>query len=157
MSFPPRGNGLYQALDSGLRRNDGAFGSLPRLLFFCCSYHSYPVVIPAKAGIHAYRDVGGRAASGTSRRGRRAEGLRDCRFLSARARLTEYHPSMPFPLCGNGSCQPLDALAFVPDATLSPTSCRRASMQAGLRRNDGAFWIVATFALLPFSRFCPIA
>ena len=36
LSFPLCGNGLYQALDSGLRRNDGAFGSLPYLLFFCC-------------------------------------------------------------------------------------------------------------------------
>ena len=31
-------------------------------------------VIPAKAGIHAYRDVGGRAASGTGRRGKRGYG-----------------------------------------------------------------------------------
>ena len=36
--------------------------------------YSHPVVIPAKAGIHAYRDVGGRAASGTSGRGRRGRG-----------------------------------------------------------------------------------
>ena len=39
-----------------------------------------PAVIPAQAGIHAYRDVGGRAASGTSGRGRRAEGCRHSKF-----------------------------------------------------------------------------
>ena len=31
--------------------------------------------------------------------------------------------------------------------------CRRASMQAGLRRNDGAFWIIFAFGILPFSPF----
>ena len=55
-----------------------------------------PVVIPAQAGIQG--------------------GLRGCQFLSACARLTECHPSMPCPLCGHGLYQALDS---------------------GLRRNDG--------------------
>ena len=39
---------------------------------------------------------------------------------------------LSFPLCGNGLFKPLDSSAFVPDTALPP-----ASMQAGLRRNDG--------------------
>ena len=39
------------------------------------------VVIPAKAEIHAHRDVGGRAASGTGGRGSEVGGRRDGRFL----------------------------------------------------------------------------
>ena len=54
LSFPLRGNGLCKPLDSGLRRNDGAFCLLPRLLFLCCLFHARPVIIPAKAGIHAH-------------------------------------------------------------------------------------------------------
>ena len=41
-------------------------------------------------------------------------------------------PMLPFPPGGNVLNQPLDSSAFVPDAALPP-----ASMQAGLRRNDG--------------------
>ena len=40
-----------------------------------------PAVIPAQAGIHAYRDVGGRAASGIGRRGNEARGVSDCWIL----------------------------------------------------------------------------
>ena len=57
------------------------------------------VVIPAQAGIHVYRDVGSRAASGTGHRGEQAEGLRGCRFLSARAWLTQCLPSDVIPAC----------------------------------------------------------
>ena len=38
-------------------------------------------VIPAKAGIHAYRDVGGRAVSGTGGRGRRYRGVNEWQVL----------------------------------------------------------------------------
>ena len=59
---------LYKPLDSGFRRNDDGAG-----------FRLWPARgrqvwnrRPTPAGMHAYRDVGGRAASGTSRRGGRA-------------------------------------------------------------------------------------
>ena len=54
------GSGTRQAWQRGCRDGDNPIPT--------------PVVIPAKAGIHAYRDVSGRAASGTGRRGREAGG-----------------------------------------------------------------------------------
>ena len=58
------GNVLIKPLDSGLRRNDGGVAKIKVIRLPACVYHF--VVIPAKARL---QDVGGRAASGTSRRG----------------------------------------------------------------------------------------
>ena len=59
---------LYKPLDSGFRRNDDGAG------FRLSPARGRQVWNrrPTPAGMRAYRDVGGRAASGTSRRGGRA-------------------------------------------------------------------------------------
>ena len=113
LSFPLCGNsllnqwipafaGMTEGLRSGIRqewKGGCRDGDKP---------HSSPVVIPAQAGIHAYRDVGGRAASGTGRRGGRAGVRRDgrvCRMPASgyRARV------LSFPRCGNGLSRLLDS------------------------------------------------
>ena len=67
--------------------------TLPR--YFCL-----PIVIPAQAGIHAYRDVGGRAASGTSGRGGRGRAVKGRQvWPDACLRLA---PLLSFPQGGHG-------------------------------------------------------
>ena len=73
------------------------------------------VVIPAKAGIHAYRDVGDRAASGTGGRGRRSRGVK-------RAPALECGIKLSFPLTRECIMNPLDS---------------------GLRRNDGTLVVIS--------------
>ena len=83
-----------------------------------------PSFMNTPTGIYACMDAGGKAAPGTSGQG--GEGMAG--FIGWRVWLC----LLSFPLCGNGWSQPLDSSAFVPDTALPP-----ASMQAGLRRNDG--------------------
>ena len=113
-SFPLRGN-VIMRLDSGLRRaasgvlpsrciqdflsiNDGSVGILPKfesipffefpLLSMLSLHHATTPSFRVTSVIygHAYRDVGGRAASGTSRRGSPVCGerarLHGCRWQS---------------------------------------------------------------------------
>ena len=75
-----------------------------------------PAVIPAQAGIHAYKDVGGRAASGTGRRGGRGGILNLSRSLPACIKPAEVKSLLSCPLRGHVFHKPLDS---------------------GLRRNDG--------------------
>ena len=84
LSFPLRGNGLCKPLDSGLRRNDGGVevrnsaGIAKGLSGWRQTYFD-PLRHSGEGRNPRLQDVGGRAASGTSGRGREAGKLRDGR------------------------------------------------------------------------------
>ena len=90
-SFPPGGNVFNQPLDSGLRRNDGEGNghikagkqAVLQVVLGQATEGLEPLPVcsgrrqvwnkrPTPAWMNTYRDVGGRAASGTSGRGGRA-------------------------------------------------------------------------------------
>ena len=86
-----------------------------------------PVVIPTEAGIHACMDAGGRAASGTGRRGRRGGVLNLSRSLPVCIKPAEVKSLLSCPLCGHVFHKPLDS---------------------GLRRNDNGVTILSDSGFL---------
>ena len=119
LSFPLCGNVLLKPLDSGLRRNDNGgcgqvfFENDKRVRRIASHLVLYSSSFQRRL---ACMDAGGRAASGTGRRGiqgTKPEKSKNCRILQAPDCVAPLWRS--FPLCGNGLSKPLDS---------------------GLRRND---------------------
>ena len=106
--FVPDG---YHSSRSRVPNNDRAFCPLPHLLFLCY----FPMPTPSS---FQRRLESRKAEAGCET---------DCDFPRSAGVIR-----LSFPLCGNVLNKSLDSSACVPDAALPP-----ASMQAGLRRNDG--------------------
>ena len=113
--------------------------ALPLFLTFYCFSQSCPIVIPAKAGIHAYRDVGGRVASGTRGRGERGRDAGRCtdnaRLCQARSTTSPWRAPLQRRRIGTTSaaCSRRRSTTSAACSSRGSTTC----MQAGLRRNDG--------------------
>ena len=126
LSFPLCGNGLSKPLDSGLRRNDG--GGCGQVFF-----ENDKRVLRIASHLVLYSSSFQRRLESRerSRKSQRTAGFCKHRIV--------------WPPCGGHSCYAgMNCLndwiprPLVPDAALPP-----ASMQAGLRRNDGRGWIPA--------------